>query len=64
VALCAAADFPDGVCFVPLASIRTPDLVASSIAQKLGLRGTLDRPLAESVAHLLRDRKLLILLDN
>ena len=31
-------DFPDGVCFVPLAPISDPDLVVSAIAQALGLR--------------------------
>jgi ATP-dependent Clp protease ATP-binding subunit ClpA len=30
-------DFPEGVCFVSLASIRDPDLVSSTIARALGL---------------------------
>ncbi len=29
-------DFPDGVCFVPLASINDPDLVIPTLAQTLG----------------------------
>src|SRR5437764_12283559 len=32
--------FADGVCFVPLAPIRDPDLVAPMLAQALGLKET------------------------
>ena len=37
-------DFADGVAFVPLAAIRDPALVASAIAQVLGVREAGDRP--------------------
>src|SRR5438105_2333580 len=35
-------DFADGVCFVPLAPISDPDLVALTLAQALGLKETGD----------------------
>ena len=38
-------DFADGVVFVPLAAVRDPALVASAIAQTLGVREAADRPL-------------------
>jgi predicted ATPase len=59
-----AGDYPDGVYFVPLAPIRDPGLVPSSIAQNIGLQDSRDRPLMEHLASHLRERKLLIVLDN
>jgi predicted ATPase len=59
-----ASDYPDGVYFVPLAPLRDPGLVASSIAQRLGLHDSQDRPLIDHLAGYLADRKLLIVLDN
>jgi predicted ATPase/DNA-binding CsgD family transcriptional regulator len=56
--------FADGVIFVPLAAVRDPDLVASAIAQSLGVREAGDRTLTEGVTRHLRDRHLLLLLDN
>ena len=43
----AAPAFADGVAFVPLAPVADPALVASPIAQALGLRDSGDRPLGE-----------------
>jgi predicted ATPase len=60
----AACDYPDGVYFVRLAPVRDPGLVLSSIAQSIGLQDPRDRPLAEHLVSYLRDRKLLIVLDN
>ena len=59
-----AADFPDGVYFVPLAPVRDPGLVPSTIAQSIGLQDARDRPLMEHLVGQLRDRQLLIVLDN
>jgi predicted ATPase/DNA-binding CsgD family transcriptional regulator len=59
-----ACDYPDGVYFVRLAPVRDPGLVLSSIAQSIGLQDPRDRPLAEHLVSYLRDRKLLIVLDN
>jgi non-specific serine/threonine protein kinase len=57
-------DFPDGVFYVPLAPIRDPGLVPSSIAQSIGLQDSRGRPLMQHLASHLRERKLLIVLDN
>jgi predicted ATPase/DNA-binding CsgD family transcriptional regulator len=58
------ADFADGVCFVPLASVSEPERVIPTIAQALGLWEALDRPLLTQLQAALRDRHLLLLLDN
>jgi predicted ATPase/class 3 adenylate cyclase/DNA-binding CsgD family transcriptional regulator len=68
LALQVAADlldsFPDGVYFVPLASVTDPDLVPSSIAQALDIRDASGRPLLESFREFLRQKQVLLLLDN
>ncbi|WP_437318146.1 protein kinase domain-containing protein [Sorangium sp. So ce385] len=56
--------FSGGVCFVPLASLREPALVPSAIAQALCLGDGGARPDLERVAQFLRDRRLLLVLDN
>jgi predicted ATPase/DNA-binding CsgD family transcriptional regulator len=58
------ADFPDGVCFVPLAPVSDPARVIASIAQALGLWEVTDLPPEEQVPAVLRERNLLLLLDN
>jgi predicted ATPase/DNA-binding CsgD family transcriptional regulator len=57
-------DFADGVLFVPLAPIRDPSLVLPTVAQALGIREGSERPLADRLAVALRDRELLLILDN
>ncbi|HET9495645.1 MAG TPA: tetratricopeptide repeat protein [Chloroflexia bacterium] len=57
-------DFPDGVCFVPLAVITDPDLVASAVTQALELRGALDESLPERLKGYLQSKQMLLLLDN
>jgi len=57
-------DFAGGVCFVPLAPITDPGLVVSSIARELGVRETGTRPLLETVIDHLREREMLLVLDN
>jgi predicted ATPase/class 3 adenylate cyclase len=56
--------FADGVWFVGLAAISDPTLVASAIAGVLGLREQGDRPIAELLRGYLREKSLLLLLDN
>ena len=64
VATAVAGDYPDGVYFVPLAPVRDPGLLPSTIAQNIGLQDARDRPLMEHLISQLRDRRLLIVLDN
>jgi predicted ATPase/DNA-binding CsgD family transcriptional regulator len=59
-----ADEFASGVAFVPLAPIRDPALVLPTVAQALGIREHADRPLAPHLAAVLRDRQLLLILDN
>ncbi len=56
--------FADGVCFVPLAPIRDPDLVTSMLAQVLGLKEANEQPLLDLLKASLQDKRLLLLLDN
>jgi predicted ATPase/class 3 adenylate cyclase len=57
-------EFADGVYFVNLASLSDPDLVASAIAQTLGIIQTGDQPLQERLQSYLRDKVLVLVLDN
>ncbi len=56
--------YADGVFFVDLAPIIDPQLVASSIAQVLGVREAAGRPLIDTLTHHLREKDLLLVLDN
>jgi len=56
--------FPQGVCLVQLAPISDADLVVPTIAQTLGLRDVEERSLFSSLKAFLRDKHLLLLLDN
>jgi predicted ATPase/class 3 adenylate cyclase len=57
-------EFEDGVFFVALAPIIDPALVASAIAEPLGVVEAGDQPLEESLKGYLRGKELLLLLDN
>lgn len=54
----------DGVFFVALAGVNDPGLVVPAIAQTLGLRQTAGWSWDEVLADHLRDRELLVVLDN
>jgi non-specific serine/threonine protein kinase len=56
--------FADGVAFVPLAAIPRPDLVATTIAQALGVRAVAGQPIEACRQHALRDQQVLLVLDN
>jgi predicted ATPase/class 3 adenylate cyclase len=60
----AAEDFPDGVFFVALEPVREPMLVAPRIAAAVGVAEGSARPIAELLADWLRDKRLLLVLDN
>jgi predicted ATPase/DNA-binding XRE family transcriptional regulator len=57
-------EFLDGVTFVALAPLNAPDLVVPTVAQTLGLREAGGRPVRELVHGYLRDKRLLLVLDN
>ena len=56
--------FLHGVCQVQLAPLSDAELVVPTIAQTLGLRDAEERSLFESLKAFLRDKHLLLLLDN
>ncbi len=56
--------FADGAVFVPLATVRDPDLVLPGIARAVGIREAAGAQLAEVVQTALHDHELLVLLDN
>ena len=56
--------FADGVYFVPLAPIRDAELVVSTIAQMFGLREAGGQPLLVLLKAYLREKQVLLLLDN
>jgi predicted ATPase len=59
-----AAHFADGVWFVDLAPVATPDLVSSAILRALGLPPVAPSTAAERLMEHLRARQALLLLDN
>jgi len=56
--------FADGVCFVHLASVSDPSFVVPTIAEALDIKQIGERPLFERVKLSLRDRRILLILDN
>jgi predicted ATPase/class 3 adenylate cyclase len=68
LALQAAAEaldgFADGTYFVNLAPVRDPNLVIATIAQTLGVKEAGSQPLLERLNDHLRNKHLLLLLDN
>jgi predicted ATPase/class 3 adenylate cyclase len=57
-------EFEDGVFFVELAPITDPALVASAIAEVLGVVEAGDQPLEESLKDYLSSKELLLVSDN
>jgi predicted ATPase/DNA-binding CsgD family transcriptional regulator/transcriptional regulator with XRE-family HTH domain len=64
LAAAVADTFADGVCFVSLAPISDPEQVLPAIAQALGLWEVGNHPLMDHVRDFLREKYLLLLLDN
>jgi predicted ATPase/class 3 adenylate cyclase len=58
------AGYSDGVFFVPLGPIEDAAMVAQAIVQALGLRDGADQPPAVRLIEYVRERCLLLLLDN
>jgi predicted ATPase/DNA-binding CsgD family transcriptional regulator len=57
-------DHDHGVAFVSLAPVADPAHVTSAIAQALGLQETEGRPLVDVLKSYLREKSVLLLLDN
>jgi hypothetical protein len=68
LALAVAGDlldaYPEGVWLVELAPVADPSLVGPVVAQALGLREEADQPLLDRLLAYLKDRRLLLVLDN
>jgi predicted ATPase/DNA-binding CsgD family transcriptional regulator len=56
--------FADGLVFVPLAALADPALVVPTVAQAVGVRPVEGQPADEALRAYLRDRELLLVLDN
>ena len=57
-------DYPDGVWFVEFAPIADERLVPQAVATVLGVKEETGRPVVEALIKHVRDRKLLLVLDN
>ncbi|HEX8009450.1 MAG TPA: tetratricopeptide repeat protein [Casimicrobiaceae bacterium] len=57
-------DYPDGVWLVELAPITDPGLVALAVASVVGVREEAGRPVIEALVKYVKDRRLLLILDN
>ncbi|MDQ6908348.1 MAG: helix-turn-helix domain-containing protein, partial [Chloroflexota bacterium] len=57
-------DFPDGVFFVSLATVRDPALVVPTIVQTLSIKEVAGQALRDTLVAALRGKRLLLLLDN
>lgn len=59
-----ADDYADGICYVDLAPITDPDLVAVTAARTLGLPDQPGRSPEKSLLQFIGDRHMLMVLDN
>jgi predicted ATPase/DNA-binding SARP family transcriptional activator len=59
-----ATAFPDGVWFVTLAALNSPDLLPSAIAQALNLSSPGGMDIKAQLLHHLQERQALLVLDN
>jgi predicted ATPase/class 3 adenylate cyclase len=64
VAAAVAGRFPDGVVFVPLATITDPALLIPTLAGALGLREAPSRPVRDVLIAHIKERSILLVLDN
>ena len=55
--------FPDGVWLIELAPLADPSLVPQTVAAVVGVRGG-ERPVLETLIESLRDKTILLILDN
>jgi predicted ATPase/class 3 adenylate cyclase/DNA-binding CsgD family transcriptional regulator len=64
VAAAVATEFADGVWYVDLAPVTDPDVVPVTVARVLGLPDQPGQATSEVLRRFIRDRHMLILLDN
>ncbi|HMQ30059.1 MAG TPA: BTAD domain-containing putative transcriptional regulator [Chloroflexaceae bacterium] len=57
-------DFEDGVFLVELAALGDPALLADAVARALGVKERPRQPIGETLRETLRERHLLLILDN
>lgn len=58
------SDFRDGIFFIELAPVFNPDFVATSIARMLDVKESAGHSLVQSLQNFLRERQILLILDN
>src|SRR3712207_5027483 len=58
------AAYPEGVWLVRLAPLSEGELVPRAVAQALGVAERPEEPLIDTLAEVLRDRQMLLILDN
>ena len=56
--------YADGVWLVELAPLSEPELVLQEVASTLEIREQPGRPLADTLVHALREKKMLLVVDN
>ncbi len=56
--------YPDGVTFVDISGARDTNAVLVALARSVGLGEVIDRPLLDELTDLLRERRMLLVLDN
>jgi predicted ATPase/DNA-binding CsgD family transcriptional regulator len=59
-----ADEFPDGAWYAELADLTNPDLVVAHVASVVGIAEERGRPLLDTLSDALRDRRMLLALDN
>jgi predicted ATPase/DNA-binding SARP family transcriptional activator len=58
------AEYPHGVFFIDLAALRQADLLPSAIARPIGVQPAQKQSLSDALLDFLRQKKMLLLLDN
>ena len=58
------ANYPDGAWLVELAPLANPNLVPQAVTSALGLPETPGKPIIDSLVEFLRQKRLLLILDN
>ncbi len=56
--------YEGSIWFIDLAVVRSPDQIHDAIARPLGLGAVSEKPIAEVLLEYLRDRRMLLILDN